>query len=53
MAGVRLMLCLMMEIILLYQLPQVVKKCVIQLVVVFHQFELLGIQDFGSMRRTF
>ena len=41
MDNVRLMLCLTMKIIMLQQQPQFVKKCVLQLVVVVLQFQLL------------
>ena len=40
-AYVRLMLCLMMQAMLLYQQPQVANKCVLHLVVVVQQFQLL------------
>ena len=40
-ADVRLMLCLMMQIILLQQKPQAVNKFLLQFMVVFQKFQLL------------
>ena len=40
-ADVRFMLCLMMQIMMLYQNPRVVNKCVLQLVVVFQKLQFL------------